>query len=157
MFSCSSRILVSNPSEFFHKVTGRSTNRNEISKHIANPLGLSVLYTPESSPSVDIIFIHGLGGTSRQTWSKNRDPELFWPQKWLPQEPGICTSRILSFGYNANFSSTGSNSISNLSDFAKSLLFSMKFGKDESGVDLGIGNVRFTIRLTFIFCLEAKY
>ena len=152
---------MSNVADIFHKGTERFTNRTEISGNNGNlgatssrirersqnrkadPLGLSVLYVPESPPSIDIIFIHGLGGTSRQTWSKNRDPELFWPQKWLPLEPGICTSRIFSFGYDANFSSTGSNSIANLSDFAKSLLFSMKFGKDESGGDLGIGSVSF--------------
>lgn len=119
-----------------------SRSRERSQDRRADPLGLNVLYIPELPPSVDIIFIHGLGGSSHQTWSKGRDPELFWPKKWLPSEFDICTSRIFSFGYNANFSSSSSTSISNLSDFAKSLLFSMRFGKDENGQDLDIGRVR---------------
>ncbi|KAH0538685.1 hypothetical protein FGG08_004760 [Glutinoglossum americanum] len=105
-----------------------------------DPLGLTVLYAPEESPSVDIIFVHGLGGTSQQTWSKNRDPELFWPKNWLPLEPDICTARVLSFGYNAHYFSSGPNNILSISDFAKSLLFDMKLGKDELMEDLDIGD-----------------
>lgn len=100
-----------------------------------------MLYTPEGTPTVDIIFVHGLGGTSRQTWSYNRDAELFWPKLWLPKERDICTARVLTFGYNAHFLSTGPNSISGISDFAKSLLFDMKFGKDDGSEDLGVGKV----------------
>ena len=121
-------------------ITSRSRQRFE--DPWADPLGLTVLYAPEKAPSVDIIFVHGLGGTSRQTWSKDRKPELFWPQNWLPLEPDICTARILSFGYNAHFSSTGPDNVLSISDFAKSLLFEMKFGKDEATRDLGIGRVR---------------
>jgi hypothetical protein len=90
---------------------------------------------------IDIIFVHGLGGTSQQTWSKNRDPNLFWPREWLPFEPDISTARILSFGYNASFSSAGQNNIFNISDFAKELLFGMKFGMDKKSKALGVGQV----------------
>ena len=142
-----------------HETTGRPPHRTALSNYEGNldvstshsrqrsrdrrgdPLGLLPLYTPDVSPTVDLIFIHGLGGTSRQTWSKNRDPDLFWPQKWLPQESDICTARIFSFGYNAHFSSSGPNSVAGISDFAKSLLFAMKFGKDDNGTDLKIGSV----------------
>ncbi|KAL9122773.1 MAG: hypothetical protein Q9187_000671 [Circinaria calcarea] len=105
-----------------------------------DPLGLTVLFAPQAPRSADIIFIHGLGGTSFQTWSKNRDPELCWPQKWLPLDHEICTARILTFGYNAHFSSTGPNSINGISDFAKALLFDMKYGKNEDSENLGIGD-----------------
>ena len=88
----------------------------------------------------DIIFIHGLGGTSRKTWSKNEDPELFWPMKFLPLEPDICLTRILTFGYDANFLAAGKVSASVL-DFAKDLLFDLKFSKDEQKADLNLGNV----------------
>jgi hypothetical protein len=108
----------------------------------SDPLGLTLLYEPEGSPAADIIFVHGLGGTSRQSWSYNRDAELFWPQEWLPNEPDICAARILTFGYNAHFLSTGPDSIAGIGDFAKSLLFSLKFGKDDNSEDLGIGKVR---------------
>ncbi|CAM1505169.1 Fc.00g108060.m01.CDS01 [Cosmosporella sp. VM-42] len=33
------------------------------------PLSLTVVYTPEDAYKVDIIFIHGLRGTSRNTWT----------------------------------------------------------------------------------------
>ena len=106
-----------------------------------DPLGLSVVYEPETDPSLDIIFVHGLGGTSRTTWCYNRDPEFFWPQKWLPSEPDIQTARILSFGYNAQFAAPGPAPITGISDFAKDLLFGMKFTRNERLEELGIGEV----------------
>jgi len=116
-------------------------SRERSGERQSDPLGLSVVYEPDSPPALDIIFVHGLGGSSRQTWSKHRDPDLFWPQKWLPNEPDICRARILCFGYNASFQASGPNSLSNISDFAKELLFEMKFGKDEKMEDLNIGKV----------------
>lgn len=86
------------------------------------------------------MFIHGLGGTSQRTWSKDENPDLFWPLKFLPLEPDICLARILTFGYNANFRTAGNVSTSVL-DFAKDLLFDLKYAKDEQEKDLNIGNV----------------
>jgi hypothetical protein len=106
-----------------------------------DPLGLSIVYDPGTSRRVDIIFVHGLGGTSRQTWSKNRDPDLFWPGRWLPSDEGFSAARILSFGYNAYFMSSGPASNANVLDFSKELLFDMRFGKDENGEELEIGKV----------------
>ncbi|KAL5348092.1 hypothetical protein ACLOAV_006572 [Pseudogymnoascus australis] len=104
-----------------------------------DPQGLTILYEPETTPSLDIIFVHGLGGSSRATWCHNHDPEFFWPHKWLPQEPGIQGARISSFGYDSNFSAAGSSPISNVTDFAKSLLYSLKFAKDENLEEANIG------------------
>ena len=79
------------------------------------PMGLRVIYQPRAVPIVDIIFIHGLGGGSKKTWSKDpRDPTLFWPQQWLPSEPEIGKARILSFGYNAKFLPGAPRSIYNI-------------------------------------------
>jgi len=107
----------------------------------ADPLGLTILHEPECSPSADIVFVHGLGGTSRHTWSKNRDLQLFWPLEWLPYEPGLTSARIMTFGYNSHFSSVShrKENILNISDFAKDLLFSLKFatGEGESRVEIG--------------------
>ena len=89
---------------------------------------------------MDIIFIHGLGGTSRRTWSKNEDPELFWPLKFLPLEPDVCLARVLTFGYNASIRTAGNVSTTVL-DFAKDLLFDLKYAKDEQKEALDIGNV----------------
>lgn len=107
-----------------------------------NPLGLNVVYEPERAPSVDIVFVHGLGGTSRHTWSRDKDSDRFWPEQWLPNEPDICTARVLSFGYHASGTPTGPGSVLNITDFAKNLLFSMRYGKDEAKEELNIGKVR---------------
>jgi hypothetical protein len=116
-------------------------SRSPSSNRAADPLGLTVIYEPETGPSADIIFVHGLGGTSRATWCYNRDPDFFWPGKWLPLEPGMQTARILSFGYNAQFAAPGPAPITGISDFAKDLLFGMKFAKNEGLEELGIGEV----------------
>jgi hypothetical protein len=105
------------------------------------PLGLHVVYEPECERSVDIIFVHGLGGTCRLSWSWNRDLSLFWPQEWLPQEPELTAARILTFGYNANFMSPSRDTF-NISDFAKDLLLQMRFGTDSNVKSLDIGEVR---------------
>ncbi|KAL8940309.1 MAG: hypothetical protein Q9216_002864 [Gyalolechia sp. 2 TL-2023] len=124
-------------SSSFLKTSGHhdSRKRNEIS---LGPLGLNAIFTPKSSPKVDIVFIHGLGGASRKTWSKNGDPDLLWPQKFLPLERYICLSRIFTFGYNANFRSARKVSTSIL-DFAKDLLFDLKCAKGHEEEDLNIG------------------
>ena len=103
-------------------------------------LGLHVVYQPSSPAPLDLIFVHGLGGASHRTWSKNQDHNLFWPQQWLPLEPDICSARILTFGYNARFRSGGPQNMS-IADFGKDLLFRMKFGKGSDTEDLGIGKV----------------
>lgn len=78
------------------------------------------------------------------TWCKNKDLDLFWPLKFLPLEPDINEARILTFGYNANFRpGSGKNKMSIL-DFAKDLLYDLKYAKDESTPeleDLDIGEV----------------
>lgn len=114
----------------------------------SDPLGLNVIYEPDDPPTIDIIFVHGLGGTSQQTWSKNKDPALFWPKEWLPFERNISTARVLSFGYNAHFAASGSN-IFNISDFATELLFGMKFGRDEQSNHLGVGQVSCLFLIVF--------
>ena len=86
------------------------------------------------------MFIHGLGGTSRFTWSHDKDLSLFWPQVWLPFEPGFGDIRISTFGYNAYYRSQDKD-ILNISDFAKDLLMKMKFAVNEQVKPLNIGLV----------------
>ncbi|KAK6088625.1 NACHT and WD domain-containing protein [Seiridium cupressi] len=113
-----------------------SSKRNDSE---SGPLGLNVVYTPDNGHKADIVFVHGLGGTSRWTWSKNRKPELFWPLTFLPLEPDICLARILSFGYDAGFHKRGVST--SVLDFAKDLLFDLKYGKDAEIEDLNMGKV----------------
>jgi pimeloyl-ACP methyl ester carboxylesterase len=104
-------------------------------------LGLNVVYTPDNGHKADIVFIHGLGGSSRMTWSKHKSPGLFWPLTFLPLEPDICLARILSFGYDADFTN-GSNATNVILDFAKTLLYNLKYYTDERGENLDMGQVR---------------
>ena len=60
---------------------------------------------------------------------------------FLPLEPDICLARILSFGYNADFVSTG-NVCNAILDFAKNLLYDLKYSTDEETKSLNIGHVR---------------
>ena len=104
-------------------------------------LGLNVVYTPDNGHKADIVFIHGLGGSSRMTWSKHKSPGLFWPLTFLPLEPDICLARILSFGYDADFTN-GSNATNVILDFAKTLLYNLKYYTDDKSENLNMGQVR---------------
>ncbi|KEY74437.1 hypothetical protein S7711_04475 [Stachybotrys chartarum IBT 7711] len=111
---------------------------NDIATLEANTLGLNVVYTPTASHHFDIVFVHGLGGTSRNTWTKSKDPDLFWPVKFLTLEPDLRLARILTFGYNAMLRKAGHLSTSTL-DFAKALLFDLKYATDEQNQNLDMG------------------
>ncbi|KAB5522037.1 hypothetical protein GE09DRAFT_1208083 [Coniochaeta sp. 2T2.1] len=108
-----------------------------------DPMGLKVVYWPPEERIADVIFVHGLGGSSRMTWSKNRDLDYFWPLHFLAQEPGLISrARILTFGYNSNFRPGSGKSQMSILDFAKELLFDLRYGQDECGPelkDLGMG------------------
>ncbi|KAL3427212.1 hypothetical protein PVAG01_00721 [Phlyctema vagabunda] len=89
----------------------------ELSK---GPLGLNLLYDP-SDPHLDLVFVHGLRGGSRKTWSYSDDPAKYWPKEWLPLEPALKNARIHSYGYNSDWGEFKA-SILNIHDFAQSLL-----------------------------------
>ena len=102
------------------------------------PFGLSIVHDPLNA-DVDIIFVHGLGGSSYRTWSWNRDTDHFWPQ-WLPLDPELGSSRIFTFGYNANIKGSGSNL--NIIDFARDLLLRMLTFSGRNAPAQSIGTVR---------------
>jgi hypothetical protein len=116
---------------------------------VEDSLGLEIIYEPETTSLLDIIFIHGTGGSNHATWSKGRSPDKFWPQRWLPTEPGLRTARIFSFGYNESFGSAEPNPITNLRQYAKELLHCMKCASGEQFGELPLGNVRFH---PFFYC-----
>lgn len=84
------------------------------------PLGLNLLYSPPE-PILDIVFVHGLGGGSRKTWSKTELLSHFWPQEWLPKDDTFERVRIQSFGYNSDWAKSKDNCL-NLHHFGKGLL-----------------------------------
>ncbi|KAK3900319.1 hypothetical protein C8A05DRAFT_36046 [Staphylotrichum tortipilum] len=84
-------------------------------------LGLTLLHEP-SEPRVDFIFVHGLNGGSRRSWSaSSSDPSTFWPKEWLPSEPGFRHVRIHSFGYDSDWTKSQQSSLT-IHDFGQALL-----------------------------------
>lgn len=96
---------------------------NQKAEDAIGPLGLNTLHTPSYGPSnADLIFVHGLGGGSRKTWTKPNDQSTYWPKEWLPNDESMQDIRIHSFGYDSNW---GKKSNLNIHDFANALLSSI--------------------------------
>ncbi|XXG96484.1 hypothetical protein Hte_002767 [Hypoxylon texense] len=90
-------------------------------------LGLTTLHDPLPSTRVaaDVVFVHGLGGGSRKTWSYSSDLYHYWPQAWLANDPDFADTRIHSFGYKSDWAER-QQSILNIRDFAESLVGELK-------------------------------
>lgn len=115
--------------------------KNGTPDRASDPHGLSLLHAPSEPHVADIIFVHGLGCSSRLSWSKNKDLGLFWPQEWLPLDSDVQRARIFSFGYNAFFQSSAQTGTIGITDFAKNLLYDMLYGRDNNGNSLHLGHV----------------
>merc|ERR1711964_205373 len=64
---------------------------------------LTVLYSPDgvglgaaSTPTVDIVFVHGLNGDAIESWT-DPDTKSFWPKDFLPNDTP--EARVMTFGY----------------------------------------------------------
>ncbi|CAG8015369.1 unnamed protein product [Penicillium nalgiovense] len=79
-----------------------STSSGGQTEDVKGPLGLNLLYSP-TTPEIDLIFVHGLGGNSRKTWSKSSLLSHFWPKEWLPKDPAFNNVRIHSYGYDSHY------------------------------------------------------
>ncbi len=91
---------------------------------LRGPLGLHLLHLA-AEPLVDIVFVHGLRGGSVKTWRKGNDAKLFWPQNWLPLEPGFTNVSIHTFGYDSDWADI-KDSFLNVHDFGRALLGELK-------------------------------
>lgn len=58
-----------------------------------------------------------------KTWQKGGDCQNFWPQRWLPLEPGFENANIHTFGYDADIR-TGN--CFDIHDFGRELLEEMR-------------------------------
>ncbi len=83
-------------------------------------LGLNLLHEP-SKCLIDFIFVHGLRGGSRKTWSASPSEAHYWPKAWLPVDPDFRHVRVHSFGYNSDWLDRRENLL-NIHDFAQSLM-----------------------------------
>ena len=104
------------------------------------PLGLRTLVECQE-PLVEVVFVHGLRGGSRSTWSTNDDPAAtFWPQEWLVEDSRFFNLRahvrIHSFGYNADFEErrVNPNSFNDFGITLLELLFNGAYFKRDSRV-----------------------
>lgn len=76
---------------------------DDLAKSDKGALGLNLLYSP-TTPDIDLIFVHGLGGNSRKTWSKSSaEQSHFWPEEWLSKDPAFTNVRIHSYGYDSYY------------------------------------------------------
>ncbi len=105
-----------------------TTEQPQPSDQVKGPLGLNLLHSP-SEPLIEFIFVHGLGGGSRKTWSKTADPHHYWPKEWLPKDPDFRNARIYSFGYAADWGEKKAR-VLEINDFARSLLGEIKDNPD---------------------------
>jgi len=92
----------------------------DVTNDFVGSLGLNLLYAPPF-PLIEFIFVHGLRGGSRKTWSYSSNAYQYWPKEWLPRDPEFKNVRIFSFGYNSDWGDR-SESILNIHDFGKYLL-----------------------------------
>jgi hypothetical protein len=131
--SDSSPERVSSMRALFRTLTGRKTSE---STEEIGVTGLTTLYEPQGSANhatADIIFIHGIGGGSRSTWTLNGDPSTFWPLEWLPQDTPFRDTNIFTFGYRLWHGTSAASSGVEIHNIARSLLFwiSRSSGIDE--------------------------
>ncbi|KAL8347465.1 hypothetical protein RB601_003101 [Gaeumannomyces tritici] len=115
----SSRSLSLGLSKTFSRSTVSSAIENVV-EDPKGPLGLNLLHEPPD-PRVDLVFVHGLGGGSRKTWSKTASQSHYWPQEWLPQDPAFGSVRIHSYGYDSDYL-RGNKDCLNVHLFGKSFL-----------------------------------
>ena len=113
----------SSRSLFGKSFTRSGSNSSSAAGDIKGPFGLNTIFCPAEDAVADLVFVHGLGGGSRSTWTKSANPELYWPQTWLPEDELFRGTRIHSFGYDSNWDK---ESTLNIHDFAKALLGSIQ-------------------------------
>ncbi|MCJ1433247.1 Serine active site containing protein 1 [Xylographa pallens] len=67
---------------------------------MVNPIGLTEVFSPSEQASVDVVFIHGIFGHPKDTWTCD-DADVFWPAELLPPILEDESTRILTYGYDA--------------------------------------------------------
>ncbi|KAL8792668.1 MAG: hypothetical protein Q9195_004728 [Heterodermia aff. obscurata] len=97
-----------------------SSEDERVEDSFKGPLGLNLL-RDVTEPLIDFIFVHGLGGGSRKTWSKSSNQYHYWPKEWLSQDPEFGCVRVWSFGYKADWNER-KETVLEIQDFALALV-----------------------------------
>jgi len=100
---------------------GDSTHKSEPN----HDLGPDVLYDGTTDPTggVDIVFVHGLRGSSRTTWSKG---DVCWPRDLLKDD--IPESRVIAWGYDSSVAKVSTYaSVESIYGHAGTLLVDLSF------------------------------
>jgi hypothetical protein len=117
----------SRPTQQTVPISSQLNLRNEIFP-TGETYGLQILYKPPT-PIVDIIFIHGLTGSSYSTWLQ-KDSNIYWPVHLLSKD--IPDARIMAFGYDADVAKLlGPVSQNRLADHARGLLEGLAVQRDD--------------------------
>lgn len=116
--------------------TPSTSSASSTAKSDANskgPLGLTTIAHPREAGGVlaHIIFVHGLGGGSEHTWTKDG---VFWPRDLLPSQDPFQKTSIHTFGYDSDYKKS---STLNITDFSKSLLNSLLNNPNTRDPDVG--------------------
>jgi hypothetical protein len=78
------------------------------------------LLNDPSHPPINVIFVHGLDGSAKGTWTDDVSG-TFWPL-WLSEIRGFENARLMTYGYDAAWNKIwNSNNVLDISDFAKQL------------------------------------
>ena len=95
-------VRVTDPSSIFLDC-GLTDEKEPIS---VQRFGLTEISAPDPSSSalVDVVFVHGLNGDPKKTWT-SRDSDVFWPEKLLPRFVEEQKVRVLVYGYDADVTS----------------------------------------------------
>jgi hypothetical protein len=88
--------------------------------------------TKTKGPEVNIVFVHGLGGSSTGTWI-HPVTQWFWPEA-LAFQSGYEQARLMTFGYDSDWSKLfGPSSCLDFKDFAIQLLDWLEMDYRENG------------------------
>jgi hypothetical protein len=102
------------------------------------PFGLQVVHEPKvRTKIVSIVFVHGLGGSARGTWTHS--PSNIFCPTLLHEDDRFASARISTFGYDANYTNVFAvKSVLGIQDFARQLLDALDLYYDKYGDDVSI-------------------
>ena len=109
-------------------------NRGRTSDVDSSRILLETLHNP-SDASIDLVFVHGLGGDPVKTWRTKDQAASFWPQDWLPEEKNLANARVHTFGYPSTLKNKDRTAL-NIEDLGKSLFTQMLQSKTMGGVSI---------------------